>query len=266
MHQSQLRDWAKKFAEDPQHAFPGHGKMKPDSWRWRGSSAKWPRLRAERDILKKAMAYFAKELGEVRLHREAPRDLANDGDVRGARCLAWRVLRLDEPSRERRAKADASSSFNAHELRAERQDLWQPARVARSLAGASLRSPSRGAIDAIAASAEPSKEASSADRPGIRPSIRSLRTCSTGASKRARRTNAGSQTLRTSGQRRAGCTGPSSDLFSRRVVGWSMSSQMNAELVTEALVMAIWWRGKPAMLAASLGPGQPVHAASSSSG
>jgi putative transposase len=35
------------------------------------------------------------------------------------------------------------------------------------------------------------------------------------------------------------------DLFSRRVVGWSMSSQMNAELVTEALVTAIWRRGRP---------------------
>jgi len=35
------------------------------------------------------------------------------------------------------------------------------------------------------------------------------------------------------------------DLFSRRVVGWSMSATMTAELVTDALVMAIWWRGKP---------------------
>jgi len=35
------------------------------------------------------------------------------------------------------------------------------------------------------------------------------------------------------------------DLFSRRVVGWSMSAAMTAELVTDALVMAIWRRGKP---------------------
>jgi len=35
------------------------------------------------------------------------------------------------------------------------------------------------------------------------------------------------------------------DLFSRRVVGWSMSSGMTAQLVTDALVMAIWRRGKP---------------------
>jgi hypothetical protein len=25
-----LRDWVKKFADDPEHAFPGHGQMKPE--------------------------------------------------------------------------------------------------------------------------------------------------------------------------------------------------------------------------------------------
>jgi putative transposase len=34
------------------------------------------------------------------------------------------------------------------------------------------------------------------------------------------------------------------DLFSRRVVGWSMSATMTAQLVTDALLMAIWRRGK----------------------
>lgn len=35
------------------------------------------------------------------------------------------------------------------------------------------------------------------------------------------------------------------DLFSRRVVGWSMSDAMTAQFVTDALIMAIWRRGKP---------------------
>lgn len=35
------------------------------------------------------------------------------------------------------------------------------------------------------------------------------------------------------------------DLFSRRVIGWSMSTNMTAQLVTDALIMAIWRRGKP---------------------
>jgi putative transposase len=35
------------------------------------------------------------------------------------------------------------------------------------------------------------------------------------------------------------------DLFSRRIVGWSMRTQMTADLVTDALTMALWRRGKP---------------------
>ncbi|WP_456238139.1 IS3 family transposase [Mesorhizobium neociceri] len=34
------------------------------------------------------------------------------------------------------------------------------------------------------------------------------------------------------------------DLFSRRVVGWAMKAEMTAQLVTDALIMAIWRRGK----------------------
>jgi putative transposase len=35
------------------------------------------------------------------------------------------------------------------------------------------------------------------------------------------------------------------DLYSRRVVGWSMSSSMTAQLVADALTMALWRRGTP---------------------
>jgi putative transposase len=37
-------------------------------------------------------------------------------------------------------------------------------------------------------------------------------------------------------------------LFSRRIVGWSMSQEMTAEPVTDALVMALWRRDKPRQL------------------
>jgi transposase-like protein len=40
VHQSQLRDWAKKLADDPQQAFPGHGQMKPEQLESRSSSAR----------------------------------------------------------------------------------------------------------------------------------------------------------------------------------------------------------------------------------
>lgn len=35
------------------------------------------------------------------------------------------------------------------------------------------------------------------------------------------------------------------DLFSRCVVGWAMKAEMTAQLVTDALIMAIWRRGRP---------------------
>lgn len=38
------------------------------------------------------------------------------------------------------------------------------------------------------------------------------------------------------------------DLFSRRVVGWSMQPTMHAQLVIDALMMALWRRGKPTEL------------------
>ena len=38
------------------------------------------------------------------------------------------------------------------------------------------------------------------------------------------------------------------DLFSRRLVGWSMKAEMTAQLITDALVMAIWRRGRPQTL------------------
>jgi transposase len=61
VHQSQLRDWVKRFAEDPQHAFPGNGQMKPEQLEIARLKREVLKLKAERDILKKAAAYFAKE-------------------------------------------------------------------------------------------------------------------------------------------------------------------------------------------------------------
>jgi len=38
------------------------------------------------------------------------------------------------------------------------------------------------------------------------------------------------------------------DLFSRRIVGWAMKDAMTAQMVTDALMMAIWRRGRPKAL------------------
>jgi transposase len=61
VHQSQLRGWVKMLADDPQHAFPGQGQMKPEQLEITRLRREVNKLKAERDILKKAAAYFARE-------------------------------------------------------------------------------------------------------------------------------------------------------------------------------------------------------------
>jgi transposase len=57
-----LRRWAKEFGSDPKHAFPGLGQMKPEQLEIDRLRKEVARLKVERDILKKAAAYFAREV------------------------------------------------------------------------------------------------------------------------------------------------------------------------------------------------------------
>jgi transposase len=61
VHGTVLRNWVKAFSADPLHAFPGHGQMKPEQLEIERLRREVIKLKAERDILKKAAAYFAKE-------------------------------------------------------------------------------------------------------------------------------------------------------------------------------------------------------------
>ena len=61
LHQNLLRKWVKDFSADPQHAFPGPGQMKPEQLEIERLRREVQKLKAERDILKKAAAYVARE-------------------------------------------------------------------------------------------------------------------------------------------------------------------------------------------------------------
>jgi transposase len=61
LHENLLRKWVKDFAADPRHAFPGQGQMKPEQLEIERLRREVQKLKAERDILKKAAAYFARE-------------------------------------------------------------------------------------------------------------------------------------------------------------------------------------------------------------
>ena len=56
-----LRRWVREFAADPADAFPGQGQQKPEDAELTRLRREVARLKMERDILKKAAAYFAKE-------------------------------------------------------------------------------------------------------------------------------------------------------------------------------------------------------------
>jgi transposase len=61
VHGTVLRRWMQECAADPQQAFPGQGQMKPEQVELARLRREVIKLKAERDILKKAAAYFAKE-------------------------------------------------------------------------------------------------------------------------------------------------------------------------------------------------------------
>ena len=61
VHENVLRKWVGDFASDPQQAFPGDGQMKPEQLEIDRLRRQVAKLKAERDILKKAAAYFAKD-------------------------------------------------------------------------------------------------------------------------------------------------------------------------------------------------------------
>jgi transposase len=54
-----LYKWRKKYREDGEHAFPGHGRMTPEQERIRQLERELEVVRQERDILKKAIAIFS---------------------------------------------------------------------------------------------------------------------------------------------------------------------------------------------------------------
>ena len=61
LHATVLRRWIREFEDSPDGAFPGKGQMKPEDEEVRRLRREVAKLKAERDILKKATAYFARD-------------------------------------------------------------------------------------------------------------------------------------------------------------------------------------------------------------
>jgi len=61
LHANVLRKWVKDHGKHAQQAFPGRGKQRPDDAEVARLRRELEKTKAERDILKKAIAFFAKE-------------------------------------------------------------------------------------------------------------------------------------------------------------------------------------------------------------
>ena len=61
LHENVLRNWVKDAKANGMKAFPGRGKQRPDDAELSRLRRELAKTTAERDILKKAIAFFAKE-------------------------------------------------------------------------------------------------------------------------------------------------------------------------------------------------------------
>lgn len=61
IHPNTLYKWRREYLADGEAAFPGHGKLKAEDDEVRQLRRELARVRAERDILKKALAFFSRE-------------------------------------------------------------------------------------------------------------------------------------------------------------------------------------------------------------
>jgi len=89
VHQSQLRSWVKALADDPQQAFPGQGQMKPEQLEIAQLKREVLKLKAERDILKKAAVGSSSRRNSL---RQLSRRRCE------AKCFSWTGVKLTRDS------------------------------------------------------------------------------------------------------------------------------------------------------------------------
>jgi putative transposase len=254
--ESVLRRWMRETEVDPRHAFPGHGQVKPeqqeiDRLRREVAKLKAAKRKTGRDLLERPRRVSRGMRHEVRLHRDARDGLAAVTAVLGARRLALGLPRLADaqawPARTRR-RADRARS--PRELPGQRSDLRRQAGLARCAGRRHrLRSAQDRAADVPAGpSARPRRRGRPSDTGTRNAALASVNLLD--RQFEAQQPNQKSIADFTYVWTAEGCLYVTAviDLFSRRVVGWSMTATMTAQLVTDALVMAIWRRGKPQAL------------------
>jgi len=248
VHQSQLRSWVKMLADDPQHAFPGQGQMKPEQLEIARLKREVTKLKAERDILKKAAAYFEgidMKFAFIAKHRGIwPAGWLCEalGVSRGG-FYAW----LTRP-RSRRSRSDEElgakvrTSFLASDRTYGARRVWHDM-LAEGVSCGLHRIERLMRLQALRARPR---------RRRLPPDLGERQAAAVAPNVLDRTFEAPAPNRKWIADFTYVWTAEGwlyvaavVDLFSRRVVGWSMSAAMTGQLVTDALVMAIWRRGKP---------------------
>ena len=132
LHENVLRKWVCEAEADPHSAFPGNDQMKPESQEIERLRRELARMKAERDILKKAAAYSARD--SIRSSGSSP-SIEGFGRYRGFagrsvfRAVVPRLARAraERPVAQRRRVCRENPS----QLRLQLPDLWGTSRLDR---------------------------------------------------------------------------------------------------------------------------------------
>ncbi|TXN19484.1 IS3 family transposase [Methylobacterium sp. WL19] len=247
VHENVLRKWVRELSYDPAEAFPDPGQMKAEQVEIERLRKEVTRLKAERDILKKGRGVLREgcdmKFAFVVKHRSIwpVAWMCNALDVSRSGFHAWLTRQAC-----RRAQDDAAillkvrASFAASDRTYGARRIWHDVladgiscglhRVERLMRENALRArPRRRGL--------PKDEG---ERSVVSPNILDRKF-------EADRPNQKWIADFTYIWTAEGWLYVAAviDLFSRRVVGWSMQASMTAQLVTDALLMAVWRRGKP---------------------
>ncbi|QTX19698.1 IS3 family transposase [Comamonas aquatica] len=250
VHENVLRKWVRELREEPQEAYPGNGKQKAQDAEIARLRKEVAKLKMERDILKKGRGLLREgvdvKFGFVAKHRGAwPVNLMCEalGVSRGG-FYAW----LTRP-RSQRSLSDEVLGAQVHQsfVRSDRtygaRRVWHDVleqgqacglhRIERLMREQALR-------------ARPRRRGLPKDR-GTRSAVAD---------------NVLDRQFRADGPNQKWVAdftyiwtaegwlyvAAVLDLYSRRIVGWSMQESMTSQLVVDALMMAVWRRGKTVAL------------------
>ncbi|MDR4473090.1 MAG: IS3 family transposase [Nitrospira sp.] len=249
VHDHVLRRWVREYVADTQQAFPGQGQMKPDQLELERLRREVTKLKAERDILKKPRPLLregvAVKCGFIVKHRGSwpTAWLCEALGVSRGGFYAWLTRpRSQRAHRDEVLGAKIRTSFLQSDRTYGARRVWHDLlaegeacglhRIERLMRQQALRArPRRRRVPV---------ETGPPSSGTISPNLLNRQFAAVAPN---RKWVADFTYLWTA----EGWLYIAAvvDLFSRRVVGWSMQATMTAQLVTDALVMAIWRRGKP---------------------